>query len=81
MDFLQVLPNLGIGVVAVLALAYITRNFLEHLDARSKRHEEAMKEREEAFRTLEREVRDKILSQLNENSNLMERIMDKLTAK
>ena len=58
------LPNLGIGVVAVLALAYITREFLKHLDIRAK-----------AFEVLNKEVRDDIMKQLFENTRLMERVV------
>jgi len=55
-----------------------TQRFLDALDNMRAQHEKAMKERESAFRDLEREVRDKILAQLIENSKIMERVITKL---
>lgn len=85
-SLLQILPNLGVGVVSVLSLGYValkhsedsnTRNeqFLNHLDERARRHEEAMKEREQAFRQIEKEVRTQVLDQLSKNTATMERVM------
>lgn len=85
-SLLQVLPNLGVGAIAVLAFAYTTiknnesresntEKFLAQLREMRAEHETAMKEREAAFRELEREVRNKILDQLNKNTSIMERLM------
>lgn len=79
---LTLLPNLSIGVVSIIALGYVTKNFLMHLDERSKahqeamavistRHHEAMNERENAIRAVEREVRTTLLGQLNKNTEVM----------
>lgn len=70
-SLLTILPNLSIGVVSVLSLVYVTLNFLKHLDLRSTKHEEAMKEREDHLRIVEKEVRTNILDQLSQNSILM----------
>jgi len=80
MDFLTVLPNLSIGVVSIGALVYISIKFLDRLkekDEESLQQQELMlgeiKEREQAFRELEKSVRDTILTQLAENTRVMER--------
>jgi predicted glycoside hydrolase/deacetylase ChbG (UPF0249 family) len=88
-SLLTTLPNLSIGVIAVLAFAYTTiknnesrenntQNFLNTLDRMRNSHESAMKERENAFRSLEKEVRSEILSQLSKNSQIMERVINHL---
>ena len=91
-SFISSLPNLSIGVIAVLAFAYTTiknnesreantRNFLSTLDTMRSQHEIAMKEREIAFRSLEKEVRTEILNQLTKNSQIMERVINHLDRK
>lgn len=81
-SLLTILPNLSIGVISVLSLVYVTLKFTETLDKRSQRHEEAMEERENALRELEREVRTNILDKLGlntqamtEHTKIMERVM------
>ena len=66
-SILSILPNLGVGVVAIFALVYVTKEFLAQL-----------KEREIAMRSLEKEVRDNITSQLMQNTQAMARIIDYL---
>lgn len=68
---LTILPNLSIGVISVLSLVYVTLKFTETMDKRSLRHEEAMEERENALRELEREVRTNILDKLSSNTQVM----------
>ena len=68
---LTVLPNLSIGVVSVCSLVYIALKFLEHLDKRSIAHETSMGERETQIRLVEKEVRTKVLDQLQQNSMVM----------
>ena len=86
MELLTILPNLGIGVIAVLALGYLTikngeerakaeQRFLGHLDVRTTRHEESMQERELALRNLESEVRTQVMGQLSENTKVLERVI------
>lgn len=66
-----------------------TKNFLEAMESKRKddhqlleavhqQHEASMKEREMAFRQLEREVRTNILEQLAKNSLIMERVINHL---
>lgn len=81
----NILPNLGIGVVAVLCLAYLTKFFIDKLDARAASHEKAMKEREDALRAVEREMRGSltnIISQTNsvvaENTRVLHRVINHL---
>lgn len=75
MEWVSVLPQLSVGALGLLVFGYITiRNgetnerqvngFLGALDERTKRHENAMKEREDALRSVEREVRTEISKQL-----------------
>lgn len=70
-SLLTILPNLSIGVISVLSLVYVTLNFLRHLDDRTIRHEQAMTERENQLRDVEKEVRNTILGQLAQNNQLM----------
>lgn len=66
-----------------------TKNFLEAMESKRKddhallqwmriEHEASMKEREMAFRALEKEVRTNILEQLSKNSLIMERVITHL---
>jgi hypothetical protein len=82
-DWLTVLPNLSIGVVAVGALVYISVQFLDRLDKRSVAHEDAMRERESALRAVEKEIRIELVGALKEsthvireNSRVMERVVE-----
>lgn len=70
-ELLSTIPNLSIGVISVLSLVYVTLTFVKHLDTRTERHEVAMKEREGALRAVESEVRNNILTQLSQNSQVM----------
>lgn len=56
-EILSVLPNLSVGVISVLALGYVTKQFLDHLS-----------EREEALRKVESEVRTSLVEQLGRNT-------------
>lgn len=77
-SLLSVLPNLGVGVVAVLAIGYIVNKFLYAMDERTKRHEEAMSERENALREVEREIRTSLTDQLTKNTQALERVINHL---
>lgn len=70
-ELLTILPNLSIGVVSVCSLVYISIKFLDHLAATGKAHEASMSERETQIRSVEREVRTKVLDQLQQNSMVM----------
>lgn len=61
----SILPNLGVGVVAILSLVYVTREFLKEL-----------KERETAMRILEGQIRTTIMDQLAENTVTMREIIN-----
>ena len=76
MDLLTILPNLSIGVVSILALVYTTRSFLLHLKSERTEERKERVEDEKAFRTLEREIRDNIIGQLNENTRVFTRVLD-----
>ena len=82
---LSTLPNLSIGVVAVGALVLITRDFLKRMDDRATAHEAAMKEREDALRVVERDMRtelsrisEKSIHVIGENNRLMGRLITHL---
>lgn len=91
MDILSILPNLGIGVVAVLSLVYVAKEFIaaqrasqdEHRKQITQMHSDHMKElreRELAIRDVEREVRTEVNEQLSRSSTIMERavrVLDK----
>lgn len=67
-DWISILPNLSIGVVAIGALVFVNTRFLEQLEKRAKAHEEAMKEREKALRDVEADVRRNLTDQLAQNT-------------
>ncbi len=82
MDWGSILPDLAVSVVAVLALGYITVQFLAALDRRAKAHEDAMTERETALRAVEKEIRTELVGALresnlviSENSKIMQRLV------
>lgn len=64
-SLISALPNLSVGVVSVIAILWIVNRFLAEL-----------KERDSAFREMEKEFRENILKQLQENSRVMERVID-----
>jgi len=76
MDLLTILPNLSIGVVSILALVYVTMTFLKHLKHERIEERKERVEDEKAFRSLEREIRDNIMGQLNENTRIFTRVLD-----
>lgn len=79
----EILPNLSVGVVSVVALVYVTVKFLEQLDIRSKLHNEVMSERERALREVEREVRTTVLEQISLNTQAMNdtaKVLDRVAA-
>ena len=87
-NILSVLPNLSIGVVCILALVYVTNRFLQVLDARSDKHETAMREREAAMRLLESSVRTTLTEHLTqasvalaENTKVLARVVHHLDLK
>lgn len=59
-SLISALPQLSVGVVSVLALAYVTKQFLSHLA-----------EREEALRIVEKDVRTSLTEQLAKNTSAM----------
>jgi len=81
-SFISILPNLSIGVVSIGALVYVINKFLIELAAVRKQHEASMQNREQAYRDLEKEVRQDIMKHLSEstkvissNAHIMERVM------
>lgn len=86
---LSSLSELSVPAISVIAIAYMliktnesrernTQSFLAELDKMRFEHETAMKEREYALRSLEKEVRTSILEQLAKNSQIMERVINHL---
>lgn len=79
----NVLPQLSIGVVAVLAFAVSIYFFIRHLErcntaAREERQDfqNRLDKRDETIHKFEQEVRTNIVGQLTENTHLMTRIID-----
>ena len=92
MDLVTILPNLAIGVVAILALGYVTKEFIDHLkdihtehkmqlSSMYQEHSIELRERENTMRTVEREVRTTVLDQLAANTEVMNRVMTRLDSK
>lgn len=86
-ELLNILPNLSIGVISVLALVYTMRMNLKALDARADKHEKAMNEREERLRVVEESVRVTLTEHitqasvaLRENTKILERVANRLDA-
>jgi hypothetical protein len=84
-SLLAILPQLSIGVISVLALVFVVIKFLDAMDQRTMRHEEAMKERETSLRTVEKEVRATLSTHLTEsthavreNTKVLERVVMRL---
>lgn len=83
----SILPNLAIGVVAILALAYVVRYFVDHLKSRDqansaefseirREHRAQLDEREKAMRGLEAEVRTTVTEELKRSTELMGRVVN-----
>lgn len=73
-DILTILPNLSIGVVSILALVWVTRSFLMHLKEERELERKERKEDQSALRNLEKEVREKIMKQLGENTRAFDKV-------
>lgn len=71
---LSVLPNLSIAAVAIVALVYVIVVFIKHLERRDKEHATEIKERELHIRSVEREVRESVLNQLQKNTAAFEKV-------
>ncbi len=76
MDLIDILPNLSIGVISVLALVYVTRAFLIHLKDERIEERKERKEEARAMRDLEREVRDEIMPVLSNNTQAFREVME-----
>ena len=79
-QLISLIPELSIGVIAIGSLLYV-------IDRNIKQNREFMielKEREQAFRQLEKEVRTNIMAQLNKNTETLKEVvvlMDKINNK
>lgn len=80
-NLLQILPNLSVGVVAILSLVYVSKEFLAHLKEQNKESRIERQEREIALREVEKEVRTTITTQLSENTRVIERAIAVLDRK
>ena len=76
--FASILPQLGIGALSVLALVYVSKIHSDKMEEKDRLFIGTLQEREEAFRALEREVRTSIMAQLERNSSVMQRTLDRL---
>ena len=77
-DIFTTLPNLSIGVVAVLGLVWTFHKVAERSQITSKHFLDEIAEREKAFRTFEREVRTNYAKQLSESTNTLARVSENL---
>lgn len=89
MDLATALPNLGVGVAAVVVMflmsRVITQIYVSRLKEKDQEFLAEIKEREVSFRTYEKEVRETTLKQLHEttrvvaeNTKVMDRVVDLL---
>lgn len=69
MEWITTFSQVGIGGVAIGALVLVVRWFLEELRRMRSEHERAMREREEAQRTVEGEIRG-ILTEIVNKANM-----------
>jgi hypothetical protein len=67
-DWLSTLPNLSIGVVAVIGLVYISIKHNDALDNQRTAFLVALSEQNKAFRELESSVRQQLADQLTKNT-------------
>lgn len=86
-SLISILPNLSIGVISILGLVYVVLKFLAALDRRAEQHAEAMKEREQALRDVEKDVRSSLYAHLSEstaalqeNTKILSRVINHLDA-
>lgn len=84
-EWITILPNLSIGVVAVISLVWYadkSQKLMQdihnkHISEVSKMHSshlEALNKREDTIRDVEKEVRTSITSQLVKNSEILNRV-------
>lgn len=80
MDIATFLQDASISIFSVAALVYVVMLFIKFIKEQSLQHREAMKEREEALREVEKEVRLTLTEHvvqsniaLTENSKALER--------
>jgi hypothetical protein len=67
-DFITALPNLSIGVVAVLGLVYVSLRHNQALDKQREDFLSALGKQQESFRELETSVRASLTEQLTKNT-------------
>ena len=83
----SVLPNLSVATVSILVIFLLSKEhqkraevkdkiFLQHLAERDEVYRAEINEREDALRTLEKEIRTSVMDQLGKNTNMMERVVD-----
>lgn len=71
-SLISALPNLGVGVVSILAVGYIVNKFLLAMDERTVRHQASMNECEAYLRTVEKEIRTTLSTSLHESTKVIE---------
>jgi hypothetical protein len=68
-DFLiSALPNLGVGVVAVIGIVYVSVSHNDALNKQQTAFLAALKEENKSFRELETSVRQQLADQLTKNT-------------
>lgn len=70
-----ILPQLGVGALSLLVLAYQGKLHGDKMEAKDKTFMAALQERETAFRVLEKEVRTSIMTQLAENTYAFKQVL------
>lgn len=87
-SLIAALPNLGVGIVSVLVIGYIVKEFLKALDKRTQRYESAMTERESYLRSVESDIRTTLSENLfnstrviEENTRVLVQVIDRLEKK
>lgn len=77
-EFLSILPNLSIGVIAVLGMIYLVRYFTDKAEIAHRFHLRQLEQYDERMRGFEKEVRETTMARLEENTRLFQRIVELL---
>lgn len=74
----SILPQLGIGTITVLALVWTSKNHSEKMENKDKLFMEVLQEREDAFRSLEKEVRISLTEHIGKSAAVLDRAIARL---
>ena len=70
-SLLGLLPELGVGLAAIGALAYLSKTYIDRIERQDIRFISEISTREAKYNDLEKEVRDNVLAQLQENTRAL----------